>query len=683
MADFRKWFFALAVVALMLGASTAYAQLPNSGSVQCNTTPSNPTIVRVEGLTELVGDYVLNCNGGTPTPAGQQIPQFDLTLTLNANITSRLLGAGYIDALLVIDEAYPATPFPAIGVAPPQQGSPRPQTVCFSNTTGQGSTPVNCNVFNGTYNAATFTFAGSPYNQAGSSNVYVAHSASISQVTWLGVPIDAPGTAGTRVLRMTNVRANACLVGLSSTLVPSSIVGFVSLNGSNSVVINGSGQQTLAYVQTGLIVGGGNTPVQQCVNLNNGGGGLGGNFFAGAGVGVAVTNVSVTEGFAASFKRRIAATAVVNDVFDANNIPGPLQNVPGVNYNSETGFQPPTAAGVSVFGLANQGTRVLLVFNNVGTGVQIVLPQFVALTLAGGVGQGFPNPANGAALGGWSGGFLELVGIGTDLNGNTGVVPTATTLFNNLATFFTSPPFKGTIGVTAPFNAGVTVPVTGGVATAVYEVGNSDPFAVESANIPVGVGYVSNTGNNLPAVGQATVTASFAPLSTSNTATSTDPIPRFCNKSTARNAFNINLCTCNLLFPFVTNQSGFDTGIAIANTSLDVYGTAPQTGAVTLTYFGNTTGGGAAPAAQVSATVAGGTELVFTLSNGGDHGIAATPGFQGYIIAQAKFQWCHAFAFISDLGAQKLAEGYLAIELDLYGGSGLNRTGIFGEVQGH
>ncbi len=56
---------------------------------------------------------------------------------------------------------------------------------------------------------------------------------------------------------------------------------------------------------------------------------------------------------------------------------------------------------------------------------------------------------------------------------------------------------------------------------------------------------------------------------------------------------------------------------------------------------------------------------MFTLSSGGDHGIAATPGFQGYIIAQMEFQWCHGFAFLSDVGAQKLAEGYLAIQLDV------------------
>jgi hypothetical protein len=36
------------------------------------------------------------------------------------------------------------------------------------------------------------------------------------------------------------------------------------------------------------------------------------------------------------------------------------------------------------------------------------------------------------------------------------------------------------------------------------------------------------------------------------------------------------------------------------------------------------------------------------------------PGFNGYVIAVCNFQYAHGFAFVSDLGAQKLAMGYLA-----------------------
>src|ERR1700687_3306426 len=64
------------------------------------------------------------------------------------------------------------------------------------------------------------------------------------------------------------------------------------------------------------------------------------------------------------------------------------------------------------------------------------------------------------------------------------------------------------------------------------------------------------------------------------------PIPRFCDNSSPGNVFAINQTSCNLLFPFITNQSGFNTGIAIANTTSDPFGTATQAGKVTLFFYG-------------------------------------------------------------------------------------------------
>ncbi len=223
---------------------------------------------------------------------------------------------------------------------------------------------------------------------------------------------------------------------------------------------------------------------------------------------------------------------------------------------------------------------------------------------------------------------------------------------------------------------------------ATFEVVNSDPNVPESAFINVAVAFLSATAQNLPAPGSSTVSVSFAPLSNVGTASSTDPIPRFGDTSVPRAAFDINLCTCDLLFPFVTNTSGFDTGIALANTSLDPFGTGPQQGTVKLYYFGSTAGGGVAPPPFVTQTVPAGQELIFNLSGGGNFGVPAVPGFEGYIISVANFQYCHGFAFISDVGAQKLAEGYLGIQLDfpfnLAGsGFGFTRTGVLGENEGH
>src|SRR5271168_1278912 len=88
MADFRKWLLALSALAVLLGlgSSTAYAQ-----AFTCNTNAGSPNIVRGEGVTELVGDLILNCTGGTPTKLGTLIPLSNVQVSLNTNITSRIV----------------------------------------------------------------------------------------------------------------------------------------------------------------------------------------------------------------------------------------------------------------------------------------------------------------------------------------------------------------------------------------------------------------------------------------------------------------------------------------------------------------------------------------------------------------------------------------------------------------
>ena len=49
-----------------------------------------PTL-RAEGLTERTGDIVLICSGGTPAAIGSVLPQFNITVTLNTTLTSRIM----------------------------------------------------------------------------------------------------------------------------------------------------------------------------------------------------------------------------------------------------------------------------------------------------------------------------------------------------------------------------------------------------------------------------------------------------------------------------------------------------------------------------------------------------------------------------------------------------------------
>jgi len=624
MADFRKWLIAFAAVALLLSLGTSASAQTNNAAFTCTANAGVPPIVRAEGITELVGDLILNCTGGNPTQAGVPVPLSNVQIFLNTNITSRLYAGNLSEGVLTIDEPFPGAQGPNPASATPGLGVAQIQNGC------QAINSTNCAI-TGTGGGVGAT---GPYNgTAGRFNVFQGLQNGANSVVWLGVPIDAPGTTGTRVIRITNIRANACQLGVSSTLIPTQIVMFIAVNGSQQVTINNP-SQTVAFIQPGLIVGGGTTQFVQCVNIN-------GTFLAsGADPGQTGTvNVTAREGFASSFKVRNYNQLFLPDGTSlAPNGRAPsnvgFQNVLGFPYNTESGYVSatpgisPNGTGNGAIGLADQGTEIQFVVNNIGAGVSIFVPNQLPLT------NGSGGPQTGLAV---------LVGTG------------------------------GGAGTTQLTGSGNT-------ATAVYEVWYSNANVIETITLPVRVAAISNTGQNLPGLGQSTANVSFAPISNIQTADRSAPIPRFCNNAVARNLFAINACTCNLLFPFVTNQAGFDTGIAIANTTLDPFGTSTQAGPVQLFYYGNTTGGGAAPATQTSQTVNAGTELVFNLSSGGNLGIAATPGFQGYIIATARFQYCHAFAFISDLGAQRLAEGYLAIQLDV---PALNRTGQVGENEGH
>ena len=107
MADFRRLFYALAVLALLAGLSVPVrAQAP---PFACTTNVAVPPIVRGEGYTELIGDITLNCTGGIPTPTGQAVPPVNFTVLLNTNITSKLLAGNlYNEALLIVDEPHSA-----------------------------------------------------------------------------------------------------------------------------------------------------------------------------------------------------------------------------------------------------------------------------------------------------------------------------------------------------------------------------------------------------------------------------------------------------------------------------------------------------------------------------------------------------------------------------------------------
>jgi len=643
MVDFRKWFPALAVVALAFGAaSTANAQ--QVAAFSCVGNAGVPPIVRAEGLTELVGDLVLNCTGGTPTAAGSPVPQANVQIFLNTNVTSRLVADPWSEALLMIDEPGAAA-----------------QRYCSVNggcaITGVGAAAGSDGIVDGVDYDQTSGSGGSV------PNVYQGRNAGANSIVWLGVPIDPPGTNATRVIRITNIRANANQLGVSSTLIPTQIVMFVSVTGTTSVPINNP-QQTVAFIQPGLSFSTRQAvnSYLQCVSFNS----AAATDSSKALINGMGTIVRFSEGFASAFKRRNAAAYV-----DGDTSPTPVdQNVPGAIYNTETGFlnQTPSivtgssANGLAAAGLADHGTRLMARFANVPAGVVLYASLYPVVTCSD-CGPS-SRPAITAVRAATTSTLTMARLVTTDANGGGS--------FSRVT---------GTNSSSFDFGA-ATAPIAlnNGAGMAVWEVLQADPLTSQTYEFGVGVSYVANTSNNLPGLGSATVAGSFAPLSTVTTQSASAPLPRFADTSSARTIFTISACTTNILFVFLTNQAGFDSGIAISNTSVDPFGTAPQSGPCKLNYYGETTGGGAAPAAQTSAVVPAGKQLTAVLSTGGNYGIAATPGFQGYMIAQCQFQYAHGFAFISDVGANRVSEAYLGLILD----SGLpSRTLFSSEILGH
>lgn len=728
MVDFRKWYPALTIAALAISsAATASAQTNSINPFTCNATAGNPPLVRSEGLTELVGDIVLNCTGGVPTPVGLALPLVNFRLIFNTNVTSRLYStdntgvARYNEALLAIDEPVPGNqrglrvlPTPPSPLSPPGVG----QTII--NPPAAPAPNQNGFVYNApdsfyATNAAAYPL-GPPYN------VYEGRTVAGNPAAteWNGIPVDPPGSTGTRSFRFTNIRVDATQVPLTSGLIPGQIFALISVTGTQLFTVNNP-QLIVGYstpgltftlqsvsstvtcvggcpnVTTGFTVGSSLTVLSfpQCVSLN---GALFGSTTTSTVPAAPSFVARFREGFPSAFKPRTvnyASPTTLNPF--PNTAPPPIppaQNVFGGPYlNSESGIYGLVGSHQSSFGgdngtsnnnygVADSGTRLVVRVRNVPANTNV---QFY-----GTIAQ-LGNSSNANAT-------VQARLTATDANGAGLFSATSST---------TSGAFFGGI---APFSQ-----ATADTQQAVWEVIGSDGRLVEDLEVGIIVAFNAATVNNLPPLGSTSVTGAFAPnysassnptLATARTAqtgytagNTAGHIPRFVDNPRSVAAFQIIPCQTNLLFPFVTNQAGFDTGVAIANTTNDPFGTGAQQGPCTLYFFGNSVQNNTtnpAPGPATSASVAAGGTLTFVLSTGGSvtpapssgtNTITGAPGFQGYMIARCNFQYAHGFAFITDgpIGQARVAEGYLALVLDgdLFNLNKGGRTGQVSETLSH
>ncbi len=200
-------------------------------------------------------------------------------------------------------------------------------------------------------------------------------------------------------------------------------------------------------------------------------------------------------------------------------------------------------------------------------------------------------------------------------------------------------------------------------AFAVYQVLAADPSAQEECRIQFRLTPSAPDG---PAIrgGQVTVDASLAPL---GPAASSEPLgarPRFVAASRVpRPSFPVGECGTTLFFPFVTNQTTFDTAVVLVNTSADPLGTRYQPGSCSLAFHGSGLEGERSATFRRTVEIDAGEQVAFRLSSGNAaRGVDSLPDFQGYLVAQCSFQYAHGFAFVTEQvgGASVLAQGYLA-----------------------
>jgi hypothetical protein len=422
-------------------------------------------------------------------------------------------------------------------------------------------------------------------------------------ITFTGVPIPpAVGPASTPVI-ITNVRVNATSIAVGSGFPPSVM---------ETVFLTGAGITTALLPATSVALIATGLGPQSVTNANGAGPGAGspGSIAGCVQLPPAFPAffVKFREGFGSAFKQR-----------------GPAPSTIGAwaTMNTETGYVPPAwpnTPGAS--NLADGATRIRILLTNVPANVMVYLPTSPSTDTAGA-------------------GTLSLTASETG-----GFAP------------FSAVPPNATNGLPST-PALALVGNSGGTVDAVYEV-TAQSAALETYTIPVYFAWIANTvtGNNAP----VNVSVSFAPVGAPAS------LPGFAvgASTTPLNGPVISPCLTSLLFPFVTNESSFNTAIVISNTSIDALpnGASAQSGTCTLNFYGV---GAPTPATNVLApngngiggAYVGGQSYAFSLSD-------VAIGFQGYLIVACNFQYAHGFASITSNFGQpdSTAMGYLAVVLN-------------------
>jgi hypothetical protein len=636
MADFRKWIIVL--FALTLFAGLGMAQNPTSNTaLNCSFSQTGAVTpqIRSESYTDAVGDIVIGCTGGPTIPTSAQIAQANIVVTMNTAVTSRVLstsnGFNISEALLLIDE--PQSTLPAIVAG---FGSQAPQTLCPTPLSGCVEYAVSAN--GGTYGTVGVAVNSTSTPTVPGYNVFQG-VVSGSSVTFFGVPILPPATTGIqRTFRITNIRINAQGVS-AGTFGVNPVYANISTNGNTSLPLSNP-QLTVGFVLSSLstTVAASSHSFLQCDPETL----------------TSVGTVSFTEKFATAFKTRVVP--LTNTAYAAQQINATGQNIPGglansgtvallLNSESDFIFNTGTNAAPVYAGLADFGTRLKAVFTNIPSGVTLYVA--VNNTTASN-----PNP------------------------GNQSIAPYAQYISSEAG-----PEVSAASAITgSPAGWVALVPSATNSATATWEVLNANPNAIDTFSFAIAVSYTPLTSKNLPTPQAPTyVSGWYAPTSASGAFTdaagsgaTTGPIPRFIPAPAGSTpVLYINICQTVLLWPYVTTGqtgNGFDTGLAISNTTSDPFGTIAQNGTCVLNWYGlNTPYAGGATTAEATTTtttpaVSAGTTWASIAST-----LQAVPSgnsWTGYVIGICNFQGAHGYAAITDVGVHSIISSYLALVME-------------------
>lgn len=525
-------------------------------------------------------------------------------------------------------------------------------------------------------------------------------------VTFVGIPVVQPGVdsfgqnaGNSRIYRIKNIRVQVA----NFFPVNSQILATIAIQNPPSNLVLNNSQGVVGFVQTGLSFSVTAGPsYAQCLGLNfNSDGTLPGTSTTGT-LPFNSGLLRFTEGYGVAFKRRgfNGNLDVVDPIYNPFFIAGAGQANPTVNYNNESGFYNrtfQTTNGLNVAGIASTGTRLRARFSNLPTANVRLFVSMAPITgtfaydtrlgstatpPAVGAGQLQLNISNApnVLVGQGTTALAAAIGVNTDANGLAEGLPVTTSLYRShpypiqgSAAPGVGNAYTGISGTTRTTQLTVA---SDGTASYTWEVLRADDNLIDRLEFLVQAQFLPTTSILTDAAQPQIVRVSgnFAPILTASSNGSTY-FPSFVltQPLVESEIFRITNCGTNLLYPYVTSVTGFNTGIAVSNTSQDPFGTINETGICRVNFYGVTDGGGVPPTVQpFTKAVPAGQSAVFNLRFGGpDWGIQPVPGFTGYIIIQCNFRWAHGFAFISDPGNLFTAHGYLALILDP---AGLNRN---------